>query len=41
MTNLKEISDNIKNKNLEEALRLCEIYNDKSNQHIIFNFKTF
>ena len=39
MTNLKEISDNIKNKNLKEALRLCEIYNDKKNQHIIFNFK--
>ena len=39
MTNLKEISDNIKNKNLKEALRLCEIYNDKRNQHIIFNFK--
>ena len=39
MTNLKEISDNIKNKNLKEALRLCEMYNDKTNQHIIFNFK--
>ena len=33
------VAKGIKNKNLKEALRLCEIYNDKKNQHIIFNFK--
>ena len=39
MKNLKEIAANIKDKNLDKALNLCEKYNDKHNQHIIFNFK--
>ena len=39
MANLKEIAENIRNKDLEKALNLCENYNDKDNQHIIFNFK--
>ena len=29
MTNLKEIVEKIKNKNLSEALKLCDNYNDK------------
>ena len=39
MTNLKEIVEKIKNKDLVEALKLCDDYNDKNNQHIISNFK--
>ena len=39
MTNLKEIVEKIKNKDLVEALKLCDNYNDKNNQHIISNFK--
>ncbi len=39
MSNLKEIVEKIKNKDLGGALKLCEIYNDKNNQHIISNFK--
>ncbi len=39
MTNLKEIVEKIKNKDLEEALKLCDNCKDKNNQHIISNFK--
>ena len=39
MTDLKEIAEKIKNKDLENALKLCNNYNDKNNQHIISNFK--
>ncbi len=39
MTNLKDIVENIKKNNLDEALNLCEVYNEIKNQHIIFNFK--
>ena len=39
MTDLKEIAERIKNKDLENALKLCNNYNDKNNQHIISNFK--
>ena len=39
MTNLREIVEKIKNKDLSEALKLCDDYNDKNNQHIISNFK--
>ena len=39
MTNLKEIVEKIKNKDLVEALKLCDNCNDKNNQHIISNFK--
>ena len=39
MTNLKDIAENIKKNNLDEALSLCESFNDINNQHIISNFK--
>lgn len=39
MTDLKEIVEKIKNKDLENALKLCNNYNDKNNRHIILNFK--
>ena len=39
MSSLKEIVEKIKNKDLEKALKLCDNYNNKNNQHIISNFK--
>ena len=39
MTDLKDIAEKIKNKDLENALKLCNNCNDKNNQHIISNFK--
>ena len=39
MTNLGKIAENIKNKNFEKALELCEAIIEKKNQHIIYNFK--
>ena len=39
MTNLKEIAEKIKNKDLEKALELCENFDSQNNQHIISNFK--
>ena len=39
MSNLKDIAENIKKNNLDEALKLCEVCYDINNQHIISNFK--
>ena len=39
MSSLKEIVEKIKNQDLEKALKLCDNYNNKNNQHIISNFK--
>ena len=39
MSNLKDIAENIKKNNLDEALKLCEVCDDINNQHIISNFK--
>ncbi len=39
MSTLKEIVENIKNRELEKALKLCDNYNDKNSQYIISNFK--
>ena len=39
MANLKDIAENIKKNNLDQALNLCDLYNDINNQHIIYNFK--
>ena len=39
MTNLGKIAENIKNKNFEKALELCEAIIEKKNQHFIYNFK--
>ena len=39
MTDLKKIIDNIENKNFDEALKLCALYENKKNKHIILNFK--
>ena len=39
MANLKDIAENIKKNNLDEALNLCEVCDDIKNQHIISNFK--
>ena len=39
MPNLKEITDNIKNKNFDHALELCEKYQNEKNKYIILNFK--
>ena len=39
MANLKDIAENIKKNNLDEALNLCDLYDNIQNQHIIFNFK--
>ena len=39
MPNLKDIAENIKKNNLDEALNLCDLYDDIKNQHIISNFK--
>jgi len=39
MSNLKEIADNIINKNFDHALELCEKYQNEKNKYIILNFK--
>ena len=39
MSNLKEIADNIINKNFNHALELCEKYQNENNKYIILNFK--
>jgi len=39
MSDLKEIADNIINKNFNQALKLCDIYQNEKNKYIIFNFK--
>ena len=39
MSDLKEIVEKIKDKDLDNALKLCNNYNNKNNQHIISNFK--
>ena len=39
MSDLKEIADYIINKNFDQALKLCENYQNEKNKHIIFNFK--
>ena len=39
VSSLKEIADYIVNKNFDQALKLCEIYQNKKNKYIIFNFK--
>ena len=38
MSNLNEIVKNIENKNFDQALNLCKIYQNNKNKHIIFNF---
>ena len=39
MSNLKIIIENINNKNFDKALKLCELYENSSNAHIIYNLK--
>ena len=39
MQDLDNIVDNIKNKNLENALKLCDLYENNKNKHIILNFR--
>ena len=39
MQELNNIVDNIKNKNLEKALKLCDLYENNKNKHIILNFR--
>ncbi|MDC3000048.1 hypothetical protein OAY25_01860 [Candidatus Pelagibacter sp.] len=39
MDTLKVIVNNIKSKNLDKALKLCEDYNNKENEYLINNFK--
>ena len=39
MANLKDIAENIKRNNLDQALNLCDLYDDVNNRHIIHNFK--
>ena len=39
MSNLKKIIENINNKNFDKALKLCKLYENNSNAHIIFNLK--
>ena len=39
MSNLKEIADNIINKNFDHALELCKKYQNEKNKYIILNFK--
>ena len=38
MSNLKEIADNIINKNFDHALELCKKYQNEKNKYIILNF---
>ena len=39
MTNLKQIIENIKINNFDQALKLCDIYENKEDKHIIYNLK--
>lgn len=39
MQDLNSIVDSIKNKNLENALKLCDLYENNKNKHIILNFR--
>ena len=39
MQDLDNIVDSIKNKNLENALKLCDLYENNKNKHIILNFR--
>ena len=39
MAELKDIVDQIKKRNLDKALDLCELIKNNKNKHIIFNFK--
>ena len=39
MSNLKKIIENINKKDFDKALKLCELYENNSNAHIICNFK--
>ena len=39
MSDLKEIADYIINKNFDQALKLCEDYQNEKNKYIILNFK--
>lgn len=39
MSDLKEIADYIINKNFDQALKLCENYQNEKNKYIIFNFR--
>ena len=39
MSNLNYIVDSIKNKNLEQALELCDLYENEKNKHIVLNFR--
>lgn len=39
MLNLKQIVDCIEKKKFKDALKLCDIYENKTNKHIIYNFK--
>ena len=39
MSNLEKIIENINNKNFEQALKLCDVYEDSNNKHIILNFR--
>ncbi len=39
MNELKSIVDHIRNKELDKALKLCELNENNNNKHIIFNFK--
>jgi len=39
MSNLKKIIENINNKNFNKALKLCKLYENNSNAHIISNLK--
>ena len=39
MSNLNEIIQNIKDKNFDQALKLCRLYENSNNSHIVFNLK--
>lgn len=39
MLNLNEIVENIKKKDFNQALQLCNLYEDKKNKHIILNLR--
>ena len=39
MSNLNEIIQNIKDKNFDQALKLCDTYENEKNKHIIFNLR--
>lgn len=39
MSNLNKIIENINNKNLDKALKLCKLYEKNSNAHIILNLR--